>query len=122
MIAIPKDGSLLCPPYLTFVRSQKCFFCPLAPPVQAHHWPRRSSGVTRDDCTIPVCPWCHKRCHGEVVVIRAVRYHPISTAEQDAAVPIVRARFLNEAPVKDVVAYFHALLHWRANRMELVPA
>jgi hypothetical protein len=63
--------------------------------VQAHHVELRGmGGARRNDATcIPVCAFCHMRCHGQVVVdppaagsCVSIRHEPIPSVQQWANV------------------------------------
>lgn len=113
MPPIPKSGDLRSDAFLAFVRRRDCFFCGASGPSEAHHWPLRARGTTRDDRTIPVCPSCHKRCHGLTVEDR----EPISAQAQDQAVDAVRSLFYELARLDELEAHHAALKRWRAARV-----
>jgi transcription elongation factor Elf1 len=55
--------------YLDWLHTHACCFCGSRDGVQAHHVELRGmGGARRNDATcIPVCAFCHMRCHGQVV-------------------------------------------------------
>lgn len=97
----PKQGKILAPEYLAWVRSQPCIGdgCGAPPPSEAHHFPPKGRRRDIDDTrTMPVCRACHKQCGGEVVVVRGKRYFPVPASAQVAAVDATFRRFVAEAP------------------------
>lgn len=94
-MAITKSGELLSPVYVEHIRSLACAFCNRAPRSQIHHWPTvGSAGTTDDTASLPACLWCHKRCHGETVIVDGKRMLAIPPGEQTAMVATVFAAFI----------------------------
>lgn len=108
-----KDGSLICEPWLAWVRRLVCFFCGESSPSQAHHAPPRGRGITDDSKTCAVCVRCHQRCHGN----RVEGKHPISESEQEAAVAFTRSLFMAQATDTEWSAYCAARKRHRESRV-----
>ena len=96
----PKSGHLFCTAYLAFVRRLPCFFCGTSP-CEAHHFPPKGRGVTRDDRTIAVCRECHMRCGGQ----RVNGKPPIDKEKQVIAEQITRLAFFEECSDEDYESY-----------------
>lgn len=123
-MAISKSGELLSPTYLDHVRSLPCAFCQRPPRSQSHHWPTiGSAGSTNDTNALPACLWCHKRCHGETVLMDGKRMPPISVDEQTAMVALVFASFIKRGRQHKVDQVMSDIRRWRESVVftELVP-
>lgn len=120
-----KDGELLSPTYLDFVRSLPCAVCCRQPRNEAHHYPSRgASGATNDLRSMPVCRECHLRCEGANVVVGGRRMPPVPAAEQAALVAATFFKFLEGAGRWHVVEQvLRDIKRWRESRVftEMVP-
>lgn len=126
MTAIPKDGHLYSPTFLSFVRNLPCCLCGSDPPSQAHHFPNKARGVTRDDKTLPVCAEDHRRCHGERLVVQRtdggpIRLGPVSESRQKKLVEITRLKFLEHASAEQFRAFANDRAAWLESRGGAAP-
>jgi hypothetical protein len=94
MVAYPKEGDLVCEPYVDWIRSLVCFFCGAPPRSDAHHVRAKGSGVCDDLTCIPACRRDHDRCDGQ----RVDGLAPIGKDEQNDAVDYYLAKAMREAP------------------------
>lgn len=97
MTPVPKQIRVEDPAYLDWCRCQRCEFCN-GWGATGHHVIVKGMGraQVRDDWAVPACMACHKRCHGQVVVIDGLRLQPISPERQHEAAARARARYLRE--------------------------
>lgn len=93
-VAQSKQGELLSPTYLEWVREQPCAFCPGdGASRDAHHFPTRgASGRTIDLLTASACRRCHQLCDV------AEHNGGYSRERQRAAVAATWEAFLRRAP------------------------
>lgn len=97
LVNFPKKKVVRDQKYLAWCRRQRCAFCGnTRPRVEAHHVEKKGMGgaTLRDDRAVPTCLYCHRRCHGETVVLDGNRLHPISLARQMHKANGTRADFL----------------------------
>lgn len=116
MPPLPKAGHLFSEVYLAFIRRLPCFNCGSEAPSQAHHWPPKGRGVTRDDRTLPVCTRCHTRCHGNTMDGQP----PIRAREQEEATDEIRSLFMDVATREEWEAFARDRLRWQGERVYTV--
>lgn len=115
---LPKSGSLVAEWYLAWIRSlERCAFC-WSPPAHAHHHPPRGRGVRRDDLTAPVCATCHRRCHGDTLIVEERKLGPIGEEQQADAVARTWRRFWETADALQLAQMARAVLLMRELRGE----
>lgn len=114
---MPKEGRVVCPAILAYVRQQQCRACvedaeqrgyprsSVRHGSEAHHWPAKGMGGARlrDDHVIPLC----RRHHEEAQALR------IPAATQDRWVRETVFDFLEECSVEALQEYFAALEVWK---------
>lgn len=110
-----KEGKLLCPDLLKWVRGKDCKACVeqiiktgngyLRLPSEAHHFPPKGMGgaTHRDDHVMPLCREHHDQAQRYVI--------PRET--QERWVLETRSAFLEESTVEELRAYFDALEVWK---------
>lgn len=111
---ILKDGSLSSVVFLAFVRRLDCSFCDAPSPSEAHHFPPKGRGVTRDDRSLPVCRRCHMRCHGQRVDGAEAIPEPAQRAEIDR----VRSLFMELGSAAEWDQFARDWRRWRESRDE----
>lgn len=116
---ILKDGDLLSETYKSWIRKQECYFCKENPPSQPHHAPPKGRGRTDDTSTVPSCVRCHRRQHGEYVVVGLSRRGPISEGEQEIAVAMTWRRFFVEATELELAQVIRDVQRHREDRLRL---
>jgi hypothetical protein len=124
VIALPKDGALLSPAWLDFVRALPCAVCGHRPRNFAHHFPPKGRGVVRDDMTMPACEPCHRRCHGNTVVVwreQMVRLRPVTELRQRQLVEATRLLFLECATKTQFESFARDRATWLEHRHLEIP-
>lgn len=100
MIGFPKRVHFRSKAYLEYVRSFPCAFCGAEGRTHAHHVEIKGmgGGEIDDSTAIPVCPWCHQRCHGIVVRQDGVQLAAFSKDQQQSVAFRMLCDFLFRAP------------------------